>query len=64
MVSGYPTTYMGANKENKLDALEFDEDNPKQFEDENMYKYHENNTDYDPKSQPFSYFYVTVSGQI
>jgi len=29
-----------------------------------MYKYHENNTDFDPRSQPFSFFYVTVSGQI
>lgn len=34
------------------------------FKDENMYKYHENTNDYDPKVQPYSYFYVTIAGQI
>ena len=29
-----------------------------------MYKYHENTNEYDPQSQPFSYFYVTIAGSI
>jgi len=29
-----------------------------------MYKYHENTQDFDPKTQPYSYFYITVAGQI
>ena len=59
-----PANYMGANKQNKVDLVEWDEDNPTQFKDENMYKYHENTLDFEAKAQPFSFFYVTVSGQI
>ncbi len=29
-----------------------------------MYKYHENTQEYNPQTQPYSYFYVTISGQI
>lgn len=34
------------------------------LKEQNVYKYHDNITNYDPKRQPFSYFYLTVSGQI
>ena len=29
-----------------------------------MYKFHENTSEYEPKSQPFSFFYLYVQGQI
>ena len=32
--------------------------------EENYFKYHENMANYDPKGQPYSYFYITVMGQI
>ena len=34
------------------------------LKEENYYKYHENLTPYDPKGQPYSYFYITVMGQV
>ena len=34
------------------------------LKEENYYKYHENVSHYDPKGQPYSYFYITVMGQI
>ena len=48
----------------KLEEQEFDEDNPNKFKDENMYKYHDNTQRFDPIVQPYSFFYVTISGQI
>ena len=29
-----------------------------------MYKYHENTLDFDPTTQPYSFFYLYVQGQI
>ena len=29
-----------------------------------MYKYHENTQVYEPKVQPYSFFYLAISGQI
>ena len=29
-----------------------------------MYKYHENTQTFDPVVQPYSFFYLTISGQI
>ncbi len=46
----------------KAGQVEFDPNNADKFKDENMYKYHINTQEFDPKTQPFSYFYVTVSG--
>ena len=34
------------------------------LKEENYYKYHENVSYYDPRGQPYSYFYITVMGQI
>lgn len=34
------------------------------LKEENYYKYHENLGNYDPRGQPYSYFYITVMGQI
>lgn len=42
----------------------FDQADTDKFKDENMYKYHENTQSFDPLVQPYSYFYVTISGQI
>ena len=48
-----------------LTDVEYDPNkNNNLWKDENLYKYHENTQLFDPRSQPFSYFYVTVSGQI
>lgn len=45
-----------------------DDDNGKdlqnELKEENYYKYHENVSHYDPRGQPYSYFYITVMGQI
>ena len=46
------------------EELKHDENKPDQFKDENMYKYHENTQVFDPIVQPYSFFYVTVAGQI
>ena len=32
------------------------------LKEENYYKYHENVSHYDPRGQPYSYFYITVMG--
>jgi len=43
----------------------FDEQDDQANEDlkeKNIYKYHDNITSYDPKRQPYSYFYLTVTG--
>lgn len=40
------------------DDLNFDE----KLKEENYYKYHENLAHYDPRGQPYSYFYITVMG--
>ena len=47
-------------------ALEEREYEPdlEQKRDDNMYKYHDNTQVFDPKTQPYSYFYVTIAGQI
>ena len=34
------------------------------LKEENYYKYHENMSEYDPRGQPYSYFYITVMGQV
>lgn len=34
------------------------------LKEENYYKYHENVQQYDPRGQPYSYFYITLMGQI
>jgi len=34
------------------------------LKEENYYKYHENVAQFDPRGQPFSYFYITVMGQV
>ena len=46
------------------ETLEYDKDNEDKFKDENMYKYHENTLEFDPSTQPFSFFYLYVQGQI
>lgn len=51
-------------KGTKVADVEYDPNNAEKFKDENMYKYHENTQEYDPQTQPFSYFYVTLTGQI
>lgn len=56
-----PDNYLRSNA--NLNNAKYDEtDEGAIFADENMYKYHENTNEYDPKSQPYSYFYVTVAG--
>ena len=55
--------YMRANYD-KLDQQVYDEDDPDKFKDENMYKYHDNTQTFDPSAQPYSFFYITVTGQI
>ena len=47
-----------------VDQLEYDPNNAEKFKDENMYKYHPNTQPFDPKAQPFSYFYITITGQM
>ena len=32
------------------------------LKEENYYKYHENVSHYDPRGQPYSYFYITIMG--
>ena len=34
------------------------------LKEENYYKFHENVAHYDPRGQPYSYFYITITGQI
>ena len=48
----------------KPDEVLFDPDDKKQFKDENMYKYHDNTQKFDPQTQPYSFFYVSIAGQI
>ena len=48
----------------KLEEREYDAANEDQFKDENMYKYHENTQAFDPITQPYSFFYLTIAGQI
>ena len=48
-------------------ALDVDEDEDDlnlddKLKEENYYKYHENLAHYDPRGQPYSYFYITVMG--
>jgi len=48
---------------------EIDAEGEKEFDDdalkeENFYRYHDNVSPYDPKGVPYSYFYVTVMGQV
>ena len=69
------TTYLRRNyfdqdPTNEL-AKQFGEDVPEdefavgeKLKEENYYKFHENMSNYDPKGQPYSYFYITVMGQI
>ena len=46
-----------------LDEMEFDPNKKnEQWKDENLYKYHENTMKFDPRQQPYSYFYITISG--
>jgi len=42
------------------DDLEMDD----KLKEENYYKYHENVAHYDPRGQPYSYFYITAMGQV
>ena len=51
-------------KGQKVSDVEYDANNADKFKDENMYKYHENTQEFDPHTQPFSYFYVTIGGSI
>jgi hypothetical protein len=46
----------------KIEETEYDPNDKGKFKDENMYKYHQNTQQYDPQTQPFSYFYVTITG--
>ena len=46
----------------KLEDQKYDPDNPEKFNDENMYRYHENTQTFDPSVQPYSFFYLTISG--
>ena len=48
----------------QIEQVPYDHNNADKFKDENMYKYHTNSQEFDPKFQPFSYFYTTISGQI
>eukprot|EP00347_Sterkiella_histriomuscorum_P015246 403357756 len=48
------------NFEEDDDILNLDE----KLKEENYYKYHENLAHYDPRGQPYSYFYITVMGQV
>ena len=41
-----------------------DEEIDKKLKEENYYKYHDNLQIYDPKGQPYSYFYITLMGQV
>ena len=69
------TTYLRKNyfdqDPNNEIAKQFGEDVPEdefavgeKLKEENYYKFHENMSNYDPKGQPYSYFYITVMGQI
>ena len=52
--------------EEKPDFMDTQEDEDLDFDEklkeENYYKYHENLAHYDPRGQPYSYFYITVMG--
>ena len=55
------------HNQERVENLEFDEDDfgpDNKFADENLYKYHPNTERFVPAKQPFSYFYVTITGQI
>ena len=45
-----------------IENLEYSKENEDKFKDENMYKYHENTQVFDPSTQPYSFFYVSVQG--
>ena len=62
-MDSYGGDYMRENNKS-LNELQYDQNDPDRFKDENLYKYHENTKPYDASIQPFSYFYVTVCGQI
>ena len=47
----------------KIEDKEFDPE-LEEKRDDNMYKYHDNTQMFDPKTQPYSFFYVTITGQI
>jgi B9 domain-containing protein 1 len=51
---------MFADEDNIDDELAVGE----KLKEENYYKYHENVTNYDPKGQPYSYFYISIMGQV
>ena len=55
--------YLQSHYAAKLDD-KYDENNPDKFKDENMYKYHENTQPFNPVVQPYSFFYITITGQI
>jgi hypothetical protein len=62
----FRSTHLG---ENGLGALggfgDEDEENDlmeNKLKEANYYKYHENVQEYDPRGQPYSYFYITCMG--
>lgn len=55
--SSYPEGKLGFDEdEDDSDLLE------NKLKEENYYKYHENVLEYDPRGQPYSYFYISCMG--
>lgn len=56
----YPDGKIGFGDEDDSDSELLEN----KLKEENYYKYHENMQEYDPRGQPYSYFYITCMGQI
>ncbi len=66
------TTYLRKNYNNsdndlakQLGGVDTKEEELKvgsKMNEENYFKFHENMANYDPKGQPYSYFYITIMG--
>ena len=57
-------SYAGDNLGFYNEEFEEEETYENKLKEENYYKYHENVQEYDPRGQPYSYFYITVMGQV
>ena len=52
------------NQFQKPEEIKYDPQDENKFKDENMYKYHDNTQAFNPSQQPYSFFYVTIAGQV
>ena len=54
--------YIGGLK--RPEEMPYDPENQEKFGDENLYKYHDNIQKFNPSTHPYSFFYVSIAGQI